>query len=176
MASNDPAIVAHVYFDYRDRGNQSLEQIVASILQQVASALPILPTAVTTFHEMFGRQCKTAKLQDFVQALMSAARDSPKVFLVIDALDECHTKLRRQLFNVLDCLKDSISIFVTSRSHIQDIKQAFGSTPSIEIKAHHSDLRRCISYEIEASDWKDDLNESYRNEIVDKIISNTEDM
>ncbi|KAL8925421.1 MAG: hypothetical protein Q9208_003513 [Pyrenodesmia sp. 3 TL-2023] len=176
MASRNFAIVAHVYFDYRDREHQSVEQIVASILHQVASALPELPTAVTTLYKTFRWQHKTAKLQDLVQALISAARDQPMTFLVIDALDECDTKLRRQFLSVLDSLKDSTSIFVTSRSHIQDIKQAFWSTPRIEIKAHRSDLRRCISYEIEASDWRDDLDERYRNEIADKVINNTEDM
>ncbi|KAL8754352.1 MAG: hypothetical protein Q9184_005138 [Pyrenodesmia sp. 2 TL-2023] len=176
MASSGLATVAHVYLDYRDREHQSLEQMVASILHQVASAQPKLPTAVTDLYETFGKRAKTPNLQDLVQALRSATRDQAQVFLVIDALDECDAKLRRQFLNVLDSLKDSISIFVTSRPHIQEIKEAFGSTPSIEIKAHRSDLRRCISYEIEASDWRDDLDERYRNEIADKIINNTEDM
>ncbi|KAL8897576.1 MAG: hypothetical protein Q9207_007148 [Kuettlingeria erythrocarpa] len=176
MAPIDPAIVAYVYFDYRDRENQSVEQIVASILQQVAGSQPTLPTAVVNLYDLFGKRGKTANLQDLTQALVSVARDQPKVFLVIDALDECDVNLRREFLNVLGSLTDNISMFVTGRSHVQDVVRAFGNTPSIEIKAHRSDLWSCITHEIQASDWQDDLDERYRNDVADKIINNAEDM
>lgn len=164
------ALVAHVYFDYKDQELQSLEQIAASLLKQLAGACSTLPVAVTTLYHELKEQARTARREDLVQALFSVCRERDQVYLIIDALDECEPRLRKEFIGLLNELKGRAKIFVTSRDHITDISKAFESWPKVEIMAHNADLQIFVLDEINQSDWHEEIDQSFLEEIIARVI------
>ncbi|KAL8724912.1 MAG: hypothetical protein Q9181_006621, partial [Wetmoreana brouardii] len=160
--------VAHVYFDYREQQQQSIEQMTASLLKQTASAQIALPAAVAELHQRLNNQRRVPPQHDLMHALISTCKEFDKVYFVIDALDECDLKQRKGFLRLLDDLRGCSAIFVTSRPY-DDIMKAAKSSPQIEIKAHSSDLRRYILQEIERHDTYDDIDESFREEIAETV-------
>ncbi|CAL8581268.1 hypothetical protein XPA_006968 [Xanthoria parietina] len=169
-------VVAHTYFDYRDQHHQSVEQTIASLLKQVASGLPKMPAAVANLYQKYGKQKQTPQLQDLVQALSSSCGEYNAVYIVIDALDEYESKSRKGLLNLLYELKDYAKVFVSSRPYPEEIRKAFGRTPQIEIKAHSTDLELYINRQIEDSDIVDDINDTFRKQLVSKIVQSAQEM
>lgn len=169
--------VIHIYFDYRDQQHQTIERIVASLLKQLASSCLRLPTAVTALHKRLSEQEKTPQHQDLLLALTILCREQKKVFLVIDALDECDPSVRKELCGFLRTpVSHCIRTFVTSRYHPADIREFFSECPQIEIKADSSDLQMYMRHEIECSDWRGDIDDRLTEKIAITIVESAKDM
>ncbi|KAL9038606.1 MAG: hypothetical protein Q9180_003033 [Flavoplaca navasiana] len=170
------SVVVHVYFDYQEQENENLESTIASLLQQVVSALPKVPTVVTALYHKFGKQKHSPTLRDLVHALSLSCREYKVVYIIIDALDECESKCRAGLLSLLDDLKIYAKLFVTSRPYPDNIREAFNCGPQIEVKAHSPDLERYISEQIRGSDMSDEIDDTFRAEMVTKIVQSAQDM
>ncbi|KAL8867466.1 MAG: hypothetical protein Q9174_005648, partial [Haloplaca sp. 1 TL-2023] len=144
--------IAHVYFDYRDQDQQTVEYVTASLLKQVANAQAKMPLALTDLHRRLTAQDRLPQHGQLVKTLLASCRDLDRVFFVIDALDECRTDIRRDLLNLIADLSKCGSIIVTSRPFVNEIAKAFSSWPCIEVKAHNSDLERYILDAIDRSE------------------------
>ncbi len=135
-----------------------------------------MPAAVANLYQKYGKQKQTPQLQDLVQALSSSCGEYNAVYIVIDALDEYESKSRKGLLNLLYELKDYAKVFVSSRPYPEEIRKAFGRTPQIEIKAHSTDLELYINRQIEDSDIVDDINDTFRKQLVSKIVQSAQEM
>ena len=165
-----------MYFDYQEQENETLENTIASLLQQVVSALPKVPTGVTALYQKFGKQKQSPTLRELVHALSLSCREYEVVYIIIDALDECESKCRAGLLSLLNDLKKYAKLFVTSRPYPDNIREAFNCGPQIEIKAHSPDLERYISEQIRSSDMSDEIDDTFRAEMVTKIVRSAQDM
>lgn len=169
-AFSDPnVVVAHLYFDYRNQDYQSTENMLASLLKQLAIPLRELPKAIFELYQKLKGQQRRPQQQELEQALLLVCQHYDRVFVIIDALDECDAKSHRKSFlKALEILRtNSISsIFITSRSYPDDIKKSLESAPQIIVGANDDDLQRYIEREIENSDNADVINEEFRKEIV----------
>ncbi|KAL8729051.1 MAG: hypothetical protein Q9166_004968 [cf. Caloplaca sp. 2 TL-2023] len=170
----DGIAIAHHYFDYRDQDNRSLEETIANLVKQIASTLPELPAAVAGLYHRFSKQHRTPKQHDLVQVLSSVCHELDRVYIIIDALDECDRKHRVGFLKALEDLKGCAKVFVTSRPYLKD--SGFQTTLQIEIKAHTADLRKYIDHQIELSDISDDFADVFRNGVVDKVIRSAQEM
>ncbi|KAL9047800.1 MAG: hypothetical protein Q9206_006461 [Seirophora lacunosa] len=160
-----------------DQQHQTIERIVASLLKQLASSCLRLPTAVTALHKRLSEQEKTPQHQDLLLALTILCREQKKVFLVIDALDECDPSVRKELCGFLRTpVSHCIRTFVTSRYHPADIREFFSECPQIEIKADSSDLQMYMRHEIECSDWRGDIDDRLTEKIAITIVESAKDM
>ncbi|KAL8836267.1 MAG: hypothetical protein Q9176_006416 [Flavoplaca citrina] len=159
-----------------EQENENLENTIASLLQQVVSALPKVPTVVTALYQKFGKQKQSPTLRDLVHALSLSCRKYEVVYIIIDALDECESRCRAGLLSLLDDLKEYAKLFVTSRPYPDNIREAFNCGPQIEIKAHSLDLERYISEQIRSSDMSDEIDDTFRAEMVTKIVQSAQDM
>lgn len=167
------------YFDYRDQEDQSSDSITASLLQQIAATHTDLPEAICNFYNKFKSNGIKPRLQDLEKALLLVCRNFERVFVVIDALDECEERQHRQTFmRVLQTLRNQpkVKLFITSRPHAQDIKTAFISASQIMIEAKDSDLRRYLSTKIENSDVVELIDEYFKIEIVNKVTDRANKM
>ncbi|KAL8673746.1 MAG: hypothetical protein Q9168_001853 [Polycauliona sp. 1 TL-2023] len=173
---SDGTAVVHVYLDYREQGHQTFEKVIASLLKQVASALPDIPSAVSALYEKFCERQQSPQLGDLVQALSKSCQNHNMVYIVVDALDEGDSKCREEFRKHIDDLKGSAKIFVTSRPYPDDIREAFKHTPQIEIKAHSTDLERYINRQIRDSDMFDDIDDTFQKDIVRKIVRGAQEM
>ena len=165
------AAIAHFYFDYRGQESQSAEVAIASLLKQFCLAKSKLPQPVSELYNRLKGQ-RRPQLQDLEQAILSTCRAFDRVFVVIDALDECDANVHRKAFlRFLDDLrtKSPINVFVTSRPHIGDANEFFDNCANIEIQAEDSDLRKFVSREIDRSDTVDEIDEDFKRDIIEKI-------
>ena len=146
--------------------------MLASLLKQLAIPLPKLPKPVLELHKRLSNLEKRPQQLDLEQAIFSTCEEYDRVFIIIDALDECDAKNHRKDFlKALNTLHahSNFSIFITSRSYPEDIKKNLKSAPQIIIGAHDDDLERYISREIESSDSIDEIDEDFKTEIITSI-------
>lgn len=157
--------IAHLYFDYRDQEHQSAENMTASLLNQLAMAKAALPRSVLELYQRLKDQQRKPQQQDLEQALVTTCPVFDRVLIIIDALDECdENNHRKSFFAFLKNLQhnSSTNVFVTSRSHPEDVKKALEGSSKILIKADDSDLRKYTSREIQRSDAVDDIDETFK--------------
>lgn len=151
-----------LYCDYREQKSQSLFNVVASMLKQLADLSLVVMEMMRQLYKTHGQQNKDDRtLFPKLDLLFRAAcGEFSEVYLVIDALDECDPKDHRKPFlNWLQSL-DFCRLFLTSRPHPNDLQRAFKGYPQITIEASNDDvekyLRATIADDEDAMDLMDD--------------------
>ena len=171
--------ISFVYFDYQDQRNQSPENVIASLLRQIASQNPVLPNPLLKLYMKFGEQDRRPQIQDLELTLLDVCQDFDQVFITIDALDECDERTSRKRFLLfLAELQQtpSIRLFVTSRPYPEDIQKAFGQAPQIVVEASVADLRKYLRRRIEESDTAGIVDEDFKQHLVETIAKGAQKM
>jgi hypothetical protein len=118
--------------------------------------------------------------RDITTRSQSTSNGFKRVFLVLDALDECEDERRALLLAQLESLDQSrCRFFFTSRPHLLDLQKSLRDSPQITIKAQSSDIKLLIQKRIESDSALSELvekNERLKAAIVDEIIKNAKDM
>jgi nitrate/nitrite-specific signal transduction histidine kinase len=129
--------IAYLYCDYRRKYEQTLEQLLANLLKQLAQGLPHIPKDVQALYSEYKSQPKRPTLDHITKALYSATMAYSNVFIIVDALDECQVQdgCRQQLLAAILKLQDECraNIFVTSRDS-PEILEAFEKHTRITAK------------------------------------------
>ena len=141
---NDPDVgMAYLYCNFQRRSTQGADDLVVNLLKQLASGRPDLPHVVKALHNEGGRP----SLDKVSTALRAVVAEYSKVFVVVDALDECASAeghRERLLARLLDLHSTAgVSVFTTSRS-IPDIVKVLGGFPLLEIRATREDVGRYL--------------------------------
>jgi hypothetical protein len=137
-------IITYYYFDFREKGSQTPEALLGSILSQICTQLDAIPQAISKSFDHHtappNGQRRSADFDELEDLLLSTVlgQSFPTNFvLVIDALDECVD--RSKILSTVNCLvrsaalPKSVQVFVTSRPE-EDIITAFSGKPRIEIQ------------------------------------------
>ncbi|KAF3284331.1 hypothetical protein TWF970_011549 [Orbilia oligospora] len=134
--------IAHIYFNYKRHGGETVETIIANLLGQLSRRLSSMPSSVRDLYERDAKGQKP-KIEQYLEALSSVAALYSKVLILVDALDECHLGERRrfltQIFNFQT--KSGANLFMTSRD-IPDINEYFGESLKLEISGREEDLQK----------------------------------
>lgn len=133
--------IAYLYLDFQKRKDQQTMDLFMSLLKQLIRA-PV-PQVVKSLYLDHKLRKTHPSFEEIVNALHEVALEYPRVFLLVDALDECEDSLK--LISELSKLqaKTDASIFATSR-FIPDITRKFEKCLSIEIKATSEDIQRYL--------------------------------
>ena len=176
--SSQNVAVAYHYFDFRDQQCQSAEAMLSSLLRQLESAKTELSNHVLELYRKFTRQSRQPKQEDLEEVMVPTCEAFDRLFLVIDALDECSPEWRRPVLEALKRLHEvqSISIFVTSRPYPGDVMKAFESFPKIAIEARDLDIRKYVRTEIDNNHNLDDTDGGFKDEIVLKMSQKARNM
>jgi len=149
---NDGRIgIAYLYCNFRQQEEQKAEELLASLLKQLAQEhSAILPTVKDLYNRHKMKQTRPS-FDEISKALQSVAVVYSTVFIVIDALDECQvrTRLLSEIFSLQ--IKSGASIFATSR-FIPDIIEKFRGSTSVEIRATEEDVQRYLDGRISESE------------------------
>src|SRR5271156_6365135 len=81
--------IAYLYCDFRRQDEQKAEDLLASLLKQLTQGLPSLPDTVKSLyykHTVYGTW---PSLDEISRSLQSVAALYSRVFIIVDALDEC---------------------------------------------------------------------------------------
>jgi hypothetical protein len=144
---DDSTGLAYIYFNFRRQHEQELENLLASLIKQLSQTMRVLPEEVTKLHTKHEEKNTRPSVDELSEALLSTVKIYSKVFIVIDALDECHItdgRLSRFLSEVFYLQKKSaVNVLATSRP-IPEIEMKFQGHPSKNISASEEDIRKYI--------------------------------
>ncbi|KAM7220562.1 Ankyrin repeat-containing domain protein [Rhypophila decipiens] len=151
FGNNKRVAVAFIYCNFRRQDQQSARDLLSSLLRQVAQrddSLPAVSEALELLNDRYMQRRTRPSVDVLSKLLHSVVPAYSRVFLIVDALDECPTTggCRSQFVSELSTLPkafDTVNLFVTSR-WIPDIRDVFLSeeTTEVEIRARTEDVRK----------------------------------
>jgi hypothetical protein len=146
---NDMTIgITYIYCNFRRRDEQKIEDLLASLLKQVAQGQSPLPRSVKDLYAQHKANRTRPSFDEISRTLYSVAAMYSRVFIVVDALDECQAsdgswgRFLSEVFSVQ--AKTGASVFATSRS-IPEITKVFEGSITLEIRASDDDVQRYLS-------------------------------
>jgi hypothetical protein len=143
--------VAYIYCNFRRHNEQKAEDLLASLLKQLAQGQLLLPDVIISLYSKNKDKRTRPPFDEVSQTLGALVSIYSRVFIIVDALDECHTiagcraKFLSEIFNLQT--KYKANIFVTSR-FIPEIAEKFQDSISLEIRASKQDVQRYIDAHI----------------------------
>ena len=173
--------VAAFYCDFLSQQEQTIANIMGAILKQLAGRGGIGRDLREAFKkaqmEVGGRG---PRLGDLMGMLKTAIAALPKVFICIDALDECLPKYLPELLESLrDIIREypSTRIFLTGRPHIgDDIQRYFPKAVVIPISPNTDDIRNYVERRLERDSEPEAMTDDLRADIVKVILEKISDM
>ena len=136
-----------MYCNFRRRDEQSAEDLLASLLKQLSWERSSLPDSVQALYDHHKKKQTQPLLEELSRVLHSVNTLYSKVFIIVDALDECQvskgcrTKFLSEIFNLQ--AKYRANVFATSRS-IPEIIDQFKGSALLEIRASNEDVQRYL--------------------------------
>lgn len=146
---NEPSIgIAYIFCNFRRQDEQKAEDLLASLLKQLARGRPTILDGVKSLHDKHtGRRTKPS-FDEISRVLQSVSTTYSRLFIVVDALDECQitdgcrTRFLAEIFSLQ--AKTGANIFATSRFD-PEITQMFKESMSLEIRARDEDVQRYLA-------------------------------
>ncbi|RYP20247.1 hypothetical protein DL765_002921 [Monosporascus sp. GIB2] len=169
---------AYIYCTFQRRDEQNVDSLLASLLKQLAQRQPILPSSLKHLYNRHKMERTRPLLEATSRVLQSVASMYSRVFVVVDALDECQTSdgCRKKLLKELFALRDTcrVNLFATSRVN-DDIAEAFTEATSLKVHARDDDIGAFLDERM-LHLQSDIFDEEVRNLIKKKIIEATDGM
>ena len=169
--------VAFIYFEHKQTWTP--EDLLGSILADVArSAWTAVSPKLIEIYKKHRALNSRPSFDDISQVLLSESNHFSKLFIIIDAIDECsNSKTLIKLLKELSKLRPILRLMVTGRWNIR-IDTVYPEYTLLSIKANEEDIRtyldsRINEAEILKSYLNDDLNETM---IKDQIIKKADGM
>lgn len=163
--------LAYIYCNFRRQGEQKADDLLASLLKQLSQTRS-LPTSVRALHDKHNNRRTRPSFSEISQALQSVIPMYSRVFVVLDALDECQkTDNCRDTF-LLEIFslqtRYGMNILATSR-FIPEVISRFRDDMTLEIRANTEDVKRYVGGHLD--ELPDEIREdpSLRKEITTKI-------
>jgi hypothetical protein len=142
MSEHDRDVkVAYLYCS-QIASNQTAVNLIASLLQQLVQSEAKVSDGISALYEEHKRKRTRPSLADFTRLLQQEAQRFSKVFIVIDAVDECMDGNTRDalLSEITKKLKPYLRVLITARPHIR-----YAGDPSIlEIRSNPWDIEMSI--------------------------------
>ena len=170
-ASEDTKIV-YLYCDYKDQAVQKASNLIACLVGQIIGYPKVLPQQLEELHRELERQKRRPSFDELRKLLKALCDQHDRVYVIVDALDECEAiRERRLLLTVLEELPcTSGRLFVTSRPNNEDISNTFGKQSRITITASKSDLRQYVAERIAEEERRTSATR-FKPELKESIIS-----
>jgi hypothetical protein len=134
--------VAYIYCSYKEKDAQTPVNLIASLLVQLAIDKEHRSSEdVNNLYQKHRQRNTRPSLEEVSDVLQSAVGRFSKVFIIVDALDECPEdgRIRSDLAAKLSSLPSSVNVLVTSRPGIE-----FPKAKQLEVKANIKDLQAYV--------------------------------
>ncbi|CEJ93677.1 hypothetical protein VHEMI09251 [[Torrubiella] hemipterigena] len=176
--SNQEIGIAYLYCDFQRQDNQKVDDLLASLLRQLAQRRPSLPDELKSLYKKHKDIQTRPSVDEILSGLESVARIYSRVLIVVDALDECEMKCMLKFLSHLFSLQASTmaNILATSRP-IEIIKKEFeGRSEIVNISARNEDVEKYLDSDMKMlrllDKGSDGLSDKRREELQ-KEIKNT---
>ncbi|KAK6515976.1 hypothetical protein TWF281_004566 [Arthrobotrys megalospora] len=158
FSDDSTTAIAYIYCNFNRRVEQATDCLLANLLKQLSWNYPSLPDIVKKLYDRYMKHgTERPQLRDIIDALHSVSNTHSRVFVVIDALDECDGPNAWQAEFISELLalhkNYGVNILATSRP-IQKVVDKFkGVTHTeLEIRARDEDVRNYLDGQISRSD------------------------
>ena len=162
--------VVGLYCDFHARQEQSTTNMLGAMLKQLVSRRGISKHIRKAFREAkraFGG--RGLQLPDMVDALKKTISTLPRLFISIDAIDECTPKHRQELIESLQEIvrvSPGARVFLTGRPDIDDeIVRCFGKALRIPLSPTHSDINSYLEMRLNGDTDPRAMNTEFRVDI-----------
>lgn len=147
FAKDETVGVAYIYCVFQQQHEQTVEDLLLSLLKQLAQRKLSMPAEVRALYMQHRDERTRPSLHEILRTLRLVAETYSKVFIALDALDECkmsHGYRSTFLSEILNLqAKPGLNLFATSRL-IPDIEKEFDGCLRREIIATDYDVCRYI--------------------------------
>src|SRR3984957_6183603 len=171
---NDSVATTFIYCNYKEQAEQTVSNLVASLLRQIVQDRRAVSDDVKSFFERHRRQTSRPTLDQLTDVLISEIQTRSKVFIVVDALDECREDdaTRALLLKVLRSLPPQVNLMVTSRNLLSIGRDSEGAK-RLHIRAKDDDMKVYIEGRIALGPRH---LTNLQEVIVNKIVENAKGM
>ena len=137
--------VAYIYCNFQRYDEQNLEGLLAGLVKELARQQSSMPASVNELYNRYAKNRMRPSTDEISRTLHSVATSFSRLFLIIDALDECQMTDRSKFLSEVFSLqaKTKANIFATSRPSL-DLERKFKDCISLEILASDEDVRRYL--------------------------------
>jgi hypothetical protein len=173
---NDPGIgIAYLYCNFRRQDEQKADDLLESLLKQLSQERSPLPDTLKNLYDRHKAKRTRPSFEEISRALHIVAAMYSRVFIIVDALDECQsrTKFLSEIFNLQ--AKCGANLFATSRFTFE-VTQKFKGCLSREILASNEDVRRYLDCHMSPRRAFLRKNSELQDEIKTKIVKATKGM
>ena len=180
-AEGEDITVAGLYCDFSSQEEQTSTNIMGLILKQLVGAGDIPDYVRMAFqkgqNEFGGRR---PRLADLMRMLKDAIASPPRVFICIDALDECLPKYLPELLKSLgDIVRETpkTRIFLTGRPHVgDDVQRYFSKVVVMPISPNPDDIRNYVEMRLDKDTEPEAMSNDLRVDIVRVILEKISNM
>ncbi|KAF7960203.1 hypothetical protein EAE96_001801 [Botrytis aclada] len=171
--------IAYLYCNFRRQHDQKIDDLLLSLLKQLSGHNSSLPGAVKDLFNLNSRVRARPSTEEISSTLKSVIDSYSKVFIVVDALDECQTadgcrmKFLSEIFQLHETFQ--LSLFATSR-HIPDIEEKFNGSMRLEIRASDKDVEKYLDGHISQLPGYVCKSKDLQNEVKTAIIKAVDGM
>ena len=180
--SGQNTAVTCFYLDFAARKEQSVANILGSLLRQVVGGMEKVPEEIT---QVFQKQKmaiggRGPRLPDIVTMLQTIT-SSLRTFVCIDALDECAVAHRVKLLNSLQQIVEMsphTRIFMIGRPHVRAEveKRLAGRVTSVSVGPSKDDILEYLRLRLDEDETPDAMDEILEAEILEKIPGTMSEM
>jgi ankyrin repeat domain-containing protein 50 len=169
--------IAFIYFEHKQPWRP--EDLLGSILADIArKAWADVSSKLVELYTAHREKNSRPSFDDISQLLLSQSNHFSKLFVIIDAIDECSdSKILVKLLKELAKLRPILRLMVTGRPNIR-IDGIYSDYTLLRIKANEEDIRTYLDSRIsEAEELKSYLNEDVNETLIkDRIIEKADGM
>lgn len=136
--------IAYVYCNYKRQKEQTIYHLMVSLLKQLIQQQPYLPASASILFSQHAGKKTRPSLDEISSALRAVLQGLVRVYIVMDALDECSDKDKTRSMLLKEIAKlqvqRNICFFATSR-FVPNITAEFRGVVTLEIRATDEDVR-----------------------------------
>ena len=138
--------IAYLYCDFKLQNQQSPKTLLATLLKQLAQKQNSIPELVQTLYRKSRSKRVRPTLGDISTMLRYVSTLYSDIFIIVDALDECHKTSLGTLLDEIFYLQQRTRarIFSTSRYNLEVVERFRGSV-SLEIRASDEDVQKYLA-------------------------------
>jgi hypothetical protein len=171
--------IAYIYFNYKEQ-DQTTINLIGSLLQQLIQQQVNVPDEIVALHKSHISKRARPSIDEYSRLLQSAIRRFSKVYIIVDALDECSENdgTRKNFLIEVRKLLLNIHLLATSRD-TATIEPLFPEAARLEIRARDEDVKNYLKGRIEGQDQMTRHIKAYpalRDDILNTIVGKANGM
>ncbi|KAF7344738.1 ANK-REP-REGION domain-containing protein [Mycena venus] len=141
--------VACIYLNHKEADIQTPARLLSGLWRQLVLGQEVGPLAMQLYQQ-YHEKGTTPSLDDICNILNSSLIHYPKVYIIVDALDEYPEDWRWILLQHLITMGPTVNVMITSRPNITP-GASHPNLEAIEICAKEEDLRKYVDTQIQRS-------------------------